>query len=1168
MSCPSCGLTVPEGARFCPHCGKSQVIAVEERRLVTVLFADIVGFTTISQHLDPEQVKRLVDSTFKQLGQDIQRFGGKVDKIIGDELVALFGAPVAHSDDAERAVRAALAMKDTAARLSDGGETLQLRIGITTGDVLVGATVIGGDYTAMGDTMNLASRLEQIAEPGQIIVGPATQAASAGAILYRPKGDVSPRGRSGKVNIFEAVRAAGPPGTRRLHSRPFVGRSHELGVLDALGKLAVEANRAQVALLQGEAGVGKNRIAKEAAQEQHRKRKAVVLEGRCAPYGEANVWWPIAQALRSALSVGGDASVDEARAIIHAWLVANGVHLNHERMTIALLHTLGYRTPLRGGDREYNRAEVVFGVSTLLAAKLKSTPIVFVLSDADWASAAVWVLVERVLKDLADQPLMVIITARDISLPPGLQSGDFGSLTFSVHPLDPAATGELLANLGVHLSTRNAERLVERSGGNPFFMEELVALIVRKSIDGSGLTDDELVDQLMTASVEELPDTLRGTIAARLDGLEASVKQLLQDAAVLGRAGPVAGLVALAKETRGVADISETLQALVEEDLLEVLDGRYRFRSDLVRDVAYATITKTTRAILHSQIATFIEKDTTEPVRNSVVAMIADHYSRSAGLVAEMAYVKGIDRPSVTAKAIYWLGEAGFRALESDPPSAESWFSSGIELAADDETKAMMYFGRAQARLEVGALRSAREDLEQLESFNETDAVLRARSLLVQGNLERRSRNLVEAAAILREAADRLAALGEFAEQALALRLLGLTELARNNRVLARRALEASQRVAASINDRRAEAWAFQSLAWQAFRSGHVDEASGFVAKASELFTELGDASGLTWTKGVEAWVLFHNGALAEAEELVAEVLPGTAQRGDPWAEGITSVLSASIHLWSGRPDRALEAADRALAAAARADDITLAVQARAVQGRAHISLANITDGLKSLEQSFALAEHQGDNDSRRLAAGANCAAGARLGRPRSVLMWAARFDQVHAQPDVVGESEIVVSVSLALLQLGQVLEAIQELEWIDSSLPRVSRVSGDAVAALVLVANNEIAEAQRRIDHVLSVEATYLDRFRAWIALAALHYRQGDLDRAESVLGDAINEVDTTRDRITGPLARLLRGVCGFEPLDVAEQRCREMGVDPVGWLTAFRAMVGAAAEEPSQQI
>jgi tetratricopeptide (TPR) repeat protein len=1049
-------------------------------------------------------------------------------------------------------------MQDAVAEDAGSELALTLRIGITTGDVLVGASTVGGDYTAMGDTMNLASRLEQIAAPGQIMVGPATEAASREAIIYRPVGEVPTKGRSGLVRIFEAVRAVGVPGARRLPHRPLIGRSHELGLLDALGKLAVEARRAQLAVLQGEAGVGKNRIAYEAAELQRERRGALVVQGRCAPYGEANVWWPIAEALRDALQISGDVPVDEARTGIEHWLTEREVECDPGRIIPALLHTLGYQTPLRGGDRERNRAEVYLAVSTLLGSQLSRTPIVFVMSDADWASDAVWGLLERLLNGHADQPLFVIITSRDAALPEGLRSGDFGSLTFEVQPLDPAATAELIPHLGVSLSERNAARLVERSGGNPFFLEELVALIERRSAEGAGLTADDIVDQLMTAEVQQLPDTLRGTIAARLDGLDTGCRLLLDEAAVLGRAGPTEGLSRMAKEARGVDDISDDLNQLIDEGLIEVGDGRYRFRSDLVRDVAYATITKTGRAQRHYRIADYLERQSHPSLRNSTVVAIADHYRRSAQLVNEMGSVAGLDRATVVAKAIHWVHSAGDRALKSDPPSAESWFSSGFELAADNETKALMLYGRAQAKLEVGHIQSAREDLDQLDRLMSQNPLLRAQTLLVRGNLERRSGNHSDASAMLREAADRLAALDEKAEQALALRLLGLAELERSQHDLARRALEASQRVAASINDPRSEAWAFQSLAWQAFRAGRVDEAAGFVDRARELFTSINDLGGLTWTRGVEGWVLFHNGHLRQAEAVVSEVLPETMRRGDPWAEGIIQVLNASVHLWSGRPEKALAASQHALAAAARADDVNLAVQARAVQGRAHISLANIDEGLLSLEQSYALADHQGDADSQRLAAAANCAAAARLGDPTGVLHWAGKYESVHSHPDVVGESEIIVSLALGLLQQGRVEEALRELTWADTDVPVASRVAGDAVSALIHVASGDLDRAIDRIDNVLAGEGTYLDLFRARTALAGMYFRQGRIAEAKSVYEHAVAEMTISGDRITGPIGALFAGVCQFGPLETAELRCRALGIDPTGWVLAFRSVVG----------
>jgi hypothetical protein len=221
--------------------------------------------------------------------------------------------------------------------------------------------------------------------------------------------------------------------------------------------------------------------------------------------------------------------------------------------------------------------------------------------------------------------------------------------------------------------------------------------------------------------------------------------------------------------------------------------------------------------------------------------------------------------------------------------------------------------------------------------------------------------------------------------------------------------------------------------------------------------------------------------------------------------------------------------------------------------------MANVSEGLQALEQAFDLAEHQGDADSRRLAAAANCAATARVGNAHAVMQWAGRFDSLHAKPDVVGESEIIVSLSLALLQQGRVAEGLRELTWLDSDVPAPARASSNAVGALLDVANADFVSARQRIDAVLSSECTYLDRFRARIALVGLHYRQGRIGEARTLMEQAVAEVGATGDRITRPLGSLFAGVCGYETLEGAEQRARALGIDTVGWITALRTVIGS---------
>src|SRR5689334_6503237 len=314
MTCPSCGGEAGDGSRFCPTCGQQLVSRSDERRVATVVFADLVGFTALSEVRDPEQIKELVDGCFERLVHDITSFGGRVDKIIGDAILSLFGAPIAHEDDAERAVRAALRMQQTIVEYADEvGASIQVRIGVNTGEVLVGALRAGGEYTAMGDVVNTAQRLQTTAEPGTVVVGAATHGATSDAIEYLGLGLIDAKGREEPVEAWVAVEPKLPPGyRRRLLQTPFVGRDAEMGVLGHAVDAAVTRQRAHMLLLLGEAGVGKSRLAEEVAEQAKCEHGAVVFEGRCVPYGEANVWWPIAEALRQACGVAADAPIAEA----------------------------------------------------------------------------------------------------------------------------------------------------------------------------------------------------------------------------------------------------------------------------------------------------------------------------------------------------------------------------------------------------------------------------------------------------------------------------------------------------------------------------------------------------------------------------------------------------------------------------------------------------------------------------------------------------------------------------------------------------------------------------------------------------------------------------------------------------------------------------------------
>lgn len=1159
MQCASCGLQIADGARFCSYCGAAQSSLGEERRVVTVLFADVVGFTALAERMDPEQVKYLIDRAFERLAGDITTFGGVVDKVVGDGIIALFGAPVAHEDDAERAVRAALQMQQTMDSLSfELDPPLHMRIGVNTGEVLVGTTTAGGDYTAMGDVMNSANRLQELADPGDTLVGEATRAATGEALVYRSAGFLPARGREEPLQAWVALRAVRPPGFHRQHGDVFVGRRNETELLTAQSRLAIDGRRAQLSVVFGEAGMGKTRLVNEAAATLASQFRARVLDGRCLPYGEANVWWPVADLVRDLFDLKYDTPYDQAAADLRDALTEQlpvSAPTAIERHTVALLHALGYDTQLRGGDRQRNRSEVMLAFTTVLDAEISQRPVVIVISDLQWAATAVWELLDHVLTELVRKPLVVLTTARS-GMDDRLPRGRYGLSVIQLGPLDDKASAELLAALGTDVSDAIAAELVDRSGGNPFFLEELAELVAK---DGAVLESSDGDD--FDVDPAELPATLRGIIAARLDALDNGERALLEDAAVLGRTGPIDGLATMAREARGVAQIDLDLTALIDKDLLELSGGRYRFVSNLVRDVAYGRLTKTGRAQQHYGIAQYLENQQAGSVRNSVVVAIAEHYRAAAQLTTELTAVPGVDRAYVISRALYWLEQAGERALDVGAPfDAARWYDSGVELATDEASVARFLFGRARARAETHDVAAARADLERLEAFPDLDPVMLARSLLIKGDLDRKAGDLDRAAARLREAADRMAVLGVPDQQALALRLLGMTEMLRSDGSLARQALESSRAVAVAAGDRRAEAWALQTLAWLAFRQGQVLQARSLVTEAIETFTEIDDQGGLVWTKGVLAWVAFHTGDWEQARLLIDTVLPETRRRGDPWAEGITLNLDALLQLWSGHAEAAMELARLARAVAERLEDATLAVESRAIEGRALVALGRLDEGTAVLDEAFSLADQAGDPDSRRVAVITNCASAARLGEAELAIRWAARYDGLHDDPSIVGEADLIVSLSLAMLQRGAVAEAASQLLWVEASPTEQFGNYAAAVGSIVAAAQGAVDEAEHLVERTEAGPSTYLDRVYALLARAAVRFQNDDEPGCERALAAARAVVDETDDQPTRLLIDLVAAVCGKGSVADAEAGMRRTGLDPSGWLTAYQLAASPA--------
>lgn len=1171
---------MPAGARFCPSCGHPTAgPADDERRIVTVVFADIVGFTTLSETMDPERVKRLVDSWFERLVADITAFGGRVDKIVGDGILALFGAPVAHEDDAERAVRAALRMQDTLAaisgRPSPGGERtpkVQMRIGVNTGEVLVGALRAGGATTAMGDVVNTASRLQTAARPGEVLVGPTTHSATAHCIAFGHRGLLTARGREAPVEAWSATSILLPPGQRPTRDEaPLVGRTRELGLIDASVGASLGHQRALVGVVVGDTGVGKTRLVRESADRMAAGRDLVLLDGRCVPYGEANVWWPLAEALYAHCEVDSGTDPDEIRAAVWARVAAalgdEAPDDDLDRVTAGLLTLMGRDPSTDGRDPVRARESAIDGFVCFLEGHLRRRPVMLLLSDIHWADDDLLALIETLLIRLARCPLVVLATARqavrDRWTPP---PGRHDTFVLNLDPLDRSAAEELLTSLhGDHVPDALRADLLARSGGNPFFLEELVALV--------DCADDH-------ALRPGLPDTLRGIVAARLDALSPTERAVLTDAAVIGRRGPVGALREMGHYLHRDADIDSVLATLVATELLEVDTGYWGFRSEIAREVAYATLPKAERAKRHAGIAAWIEDRLQEDVDldldapraeeqvaaspdvdDATVNRLAHHWAAAAEVEVEMGDLSAVPARA-RDRAVCWLTASARRAQRRDVlASAERAYDRAVELAGDEPVarRVRLLVARARVRSDRWDLPGAREDAEAaLAGAAATgDRSVEAAAVLRLGEIEQRSGDTDAAASRLRLAADRFAAEGDDRGRGEALRLLGLTHMFGADLDAARTALDEASEAFARVGDSGGQGWVAQNLAWVGMLVGDVAATEAEVSRALELFDEVDEVVGRAWARGLLAFVRFSQGRREEAQELADEILDVAAGHEDRWATAMMRGLVGSLRLWEGDVAGALGHTGAATQSFRDLGDPWGLSVSLATHGRALAMSGRIEDGFAAVAESADVGRSTG-----RVGPGdmATLALAVQVGEPQRAAPVLARVRGDEAG-GTLGAVESEATFALATLQEGGRPE-----------VPETGgRAFGFAAAAVVAAGRGELDAALTAADAVPRCdEATFLDRALADVAAGLALVRADRVEEGTARIAAARAVLDATDDRVGQAVMSLAAAVAaeaGGRPEAVAERSAAaialaRIGLVAGGWETAFRQAAGIGAE------
>jgi class 3 adenylate cyclase len=676
-----------------------------ERKVVTVLFADLVGFTARAEQLDPEDVEAILRPYHERLRGELERFGGTVEKFIGDAVMALFGAPVAHEDDPERAVRAALAIRDWA-RSEDA---VQVRIAVNTGEALInlGARPEAGEGMAAGDVVNTTARLQAAAPVNGVIVGETTYRATQPVIDYRAADAVEAKGKAEPLQVWEALEPRSRVETEAVSTHgPLIGREHELDQLVGALTRARREHSPQLVTLVGVPGIGKSRVVTEVFAVVEADPEIIFWRhGRSLPYGDGVTFWAVAEMVKAQAGILETDSAEEAGAKLRSTLEDLVDESERDRLEAYLRPLVGLAGEVEtGGDR---RAESFSAWRRFFEALADRRPLVLIFEDLHWADDDLLDFVDELADWVEGVPMLVLCTARPELLDrrPGWGGGKRNAVTVSLAPLGEDETARLIAQL-LNRSVLPAETqaaLLARAGGNPLYAEQFVRMYAERG------------EQV------ELPETVQGIIAARLDSLDLDGKSLLQNAAVLGKVFWAGALATISSVS--VAELEERLRPLVRREF--VTRGRrssvageteYEFGHVLVRDVAYGQIPRAERVTKHRRAAEWIES--LSPDRSEDRAeMLAHHYLAAL----EFARAAGIDLTDVAGAARAALHEAAERAasLGSFGQSVRL-YDAALDLWPEDDPERMLVaLRREHAVYEYGEF----AELDMLEALAEALAV-------------------------------------------------------------------------------------------------------------------------------------------------------------------------------------------------------------------------------------------------------------------------------------------------------------------------------------------------------------------------------------------------------------------------------------------------------------
>jgi class 3 adenylate cyclase/tetratricopeptide (TPR) repeat protein len=1013
QACPNCGEANPDRARFCLNCGTTlspegtSERAHETRRRVTVLFTDVAGSTTIGEQLDPEALREVMQRYFDAMRVAVEHHEGTVEKFIGDAVMAVFGIPQLHEDDALRAVRAAFDMQAALATLNRDiherwGVELAIRTGINTGEVVAGDATVG-QTLATGDVVNTAARLEQAAQAGQILIGLETQRLVRNAVVLEEAPPMELKGKAAPVAAWR-VTSVDPikGGQERRMDSPMVGRDRQLRQLtDAAERTRVDRAPELVTVL-GLAGVGKSRLVHEFLGQA--RGEATVIRGRCLPYGDAITYWPLSEAIRAGAGIELDDSVERATERIQA--LAGDV----PQASVIAQRVAGAIGLISDGSTVAGGQETFWAIRRLFEAIARRQPLVAVFDDVQWGTPTFLDLLEHITDWSRDAPMLLLAIARPelLEVRPTWGGGKLNATTLLLQPLEDAAVDEIISNLVGRepLPADLARKIEDAAEGNPFFVEELLSMLVDE-----GVLERNGDAYRVTRTLGEIavPPTIELLLAARLDHLPADERATLGRASVVGKRFGASEVAQLSPEAERDTSLTR-LMGLVRKELvrldeqespeLDALDEelRFRFRHQLVRDAAYESLPKHERAQLHEALADWMEQALAHRM-NELHEIVGHHleqaciYRRDVGGASHVAQ-------ALALRAAIQFEAAGDRAFAvGDMSATVRLLQRALALLqADDDRRPRLLTKLTAPLKDVGRLKEAYETVEEVLASPNADDAARARAL---GNIEllsqlgwsaaRMQPRVEEALAISRRLGDpqaiaqalneqlyldwfrgKLASQVPLADEAIALAQeagdIALQSELLYRRVLARLLgkeavssqergdeLEEALKFARTHGHLALEAGLLSAVAHERGMAGDYAEALALTHRARSIAGDLGMEGWLISGPGsryIDEWFGNRESAIEQTQRVFHD-LQGMGDKG--YLSTVAADLALKL-LDANRVDEAL-AAIRVAEETGAADDVATQVELRVFQARMLAREGAFDDALRMVQDAVELAD-------------------------------------------------------------------------------------------------------------------------------------------------------------------------------------------------------------------